>query len=38
MAFRILYQAGFDVVNLDGGFKQLKQGGNLALIAQEIVK
>jgi NADPH-dependent 2,4-dienoyl-CoA reductase/sulfur reductase-like enzyme/rhodanese-related sulfurtransferase len=33
MAFRILHQAGFDVVNLDGGFKQLKQGGHLALIA-----
>jgi rhodanese-related sulfurtransferase len=38
MAFRILHQAGFDVVNLDGGFKQLKQGGHMALIAQEIVK
>lgn len=29
LAFRILKQAGFDVVNLDGGFKTLSEGGFL---------
>lgn len=38
LAFRILQQAGFDVVNLDGGFKEISQGGYPALIARKVPK
>ncbi|KAH8725949.1 FAD-dependent pyridine nucleotide-disulfide oxidoreductase [Phaeosphaeriaceae sp. PMI808] len=38
LAYRILKQAGFNVVNLDGGFKEIGQGGHSALIAQANAK
>ena len=33
LAYRILSQLGFDVVNLDGGLKSVAEGGHTALIA-----
>ena len=38
LAFRILQQAEFDVVNLDGGFKETSKGGYFALIARKVPK
>jgi hypothetical protein len=38
LTFRLLQQAGFDVVNLDGKFKKTIRGGYPALIASEVPK
>jgi rhodanese-related sulfurtransferase len=38
LTFRLLQQAGFDVVNLDGKFKKTIRGGYPALIASKVPK